>query len=216
MLNYLKPIRFPLSRGINRIKFFRKIRRNLLTQNKRGTYLWYAIGEIVLVVIGVLIALQINNNSKNHKKREFEITILENIKLAILADKVDCEQNLEYLKTELTNEQFLFDFLLGERIQPLDSLDYGNALEIDLLLSLYNASFNNIQNNVIGLITDNNLYKKITRFYDFYVASLNKLENKHDCANTYKNKLVFFEKHVKVITKKTTIFKDSYDDDSFK
>jgi Family of unknown function (DUF6090) len=53
------------------IKFFRKIRQNLLMENKTGKYFKYAIGEIILVVIGILIALQINNwneNRKNHKK----------------------------------------------------------------------------------------------------------------------------------------------------
>ena len=43
------------------IKFFRKIRYNLMEQNKTGKCLKYAIGEIVLVVIGILIALSINN-----------------------------------------------------------------------------------------------------------------------------------------------------------
>jgi uncharacterized membrane protein YgaE (UPF0421/DUF939 family) len=43
------------------IKFFRKIRKHLLAENKFSKYLIYAIGEIILVVIGILIALQINN-----------------------------------------------------------------------------------------------------------------------------------------------------------
>jgi len=53
------------------IKFFRKIRYDLMDKNKTGKYFKYAIGEIILVVIGILIALQINNwneNRKNHKK----------------------------------------------------------------------------------------------------------------------------------------------------
>ena len=43
------------------IKFFRKIRQRLLSENKFSKYLLYALGEIVLVVIGILIALRINN-----------------------------------------------------------------------------------------------------------------------------------------------------------
>lgn len=43
------------------IKFFKKIRQNLLNKGKTNKYFKYAIGEIVLVVIGILIALQINN-----------------------------------------------------------------------------------------------------------------------------------------------------------
>ena len=71
------------------IKFFRNIRKNLLSQGKTGKYLKYAIGEIILVVIGILIALQINNLNEQRKqnnleqdylialKREFENNLIE-------------------------------------------------------------------------------------------------------------------------------------------
>lgn len=62
------------------IKFFRKIRHQLLAQNRFSKYLIYAIGEIVLVVIGILIALQINNLNETKKTRLKEVTYLENIK----------------------------------------------------------------------------------------------------------------------------------------
>ncbi len=52
------------------IKFFRHIRKQLLTENKFSKYLLYAIGEIVLVVIGILIALSINNWNKRKVNRE--------------------------------------------------------------------------------------------------------------------------------------------------
>ncbi|MFI1770263.1 DUF6090 family protein [Thalassobellus citreus] len=51
------------------IKFFRKIRQNMLTENKFSKYLLYAIGEIVLVVIGILIALSINNQNESRKNQ---------------------------------------------------------------------------------------------------------------------------------------------------
>ena len=49
------------------IKFFRNIRKSLLNEGKTSKYLKYAIGEIVLVVIGILIALQINNWNEHRK-----------------------------------------------------------------------------------------------------------------------------------------------------
>mgnify|MGYP001591841413 CR=1 FL=1 len=49
------------------IKFFRRIRQGLLSENKFSKYLLYAIGEIILVVIGILIALQINNWNEKRK-----------------------------------------------------------------------------------------------------------------------------------------------------
>ena len=51
------------------IKFFRHIRKSLLEENKMGKYFKYAIGEIILVVIGILIALQINNWNEGIKDR---------------------------------------------------------------------------------------------------------------------------------------------------
>ena len=51
------------------IKFFRNIRKKLLTENRFNKYALYAIGEIVLVVIGILIALQINNQNELRKEQ---------------------------------------------------------------------------------------------------------------------------------------------------
>jgi hypothetical protein len=51
------------------IKFFRKIRKNMLTENKFSKYLIYAIGEIALVMIGILLTLQVNNWNKNQEKQ---------------------------------------------------------------------------------------------------------------------------------------------------
>ena len=62
------------------IKFFRKIRQNLLMDNKTSKYIKYAIGEILLVVIGILIALSINNWNENKKLTNKEVKILKEIK----------------------------------------------------------------------------------------------------------------------------------------
>ena len=61
------------------IKFFRRIRQKLIMENKTANYLKYAIGEIVLVVIGILIALQINNWNEDRKINLEEQRALLNI-----------------------------------------------------------------------------------------------------------------------------------------
>ena len=61
------------------IKFFRKIRQNLLTENKTGKYFKYAVGEIILVVIGILIALQINTSSQQKTNRDHIESILKSV-----------------------------------------------------------------------------------------------------------------------------------------
>ena len=58
------------------IKIFRKIRQQSLTENKFSKYLIYAIGEIILVAIGILIALQVNNWNNSRIERKTEIKLM--------------------------------------------------------------------------------------------------------------------------------------------
>jgi len=65
------------------IKFFRHIRKSLLMENKTGKYFKYAIGEIILVVIGILLALQVNNWNEARKIKAIEQTLLGDLKTEI-------------------------------------------------------------------------------------------------------------------------------------
>ncbi|WP_282043654.1 DUF6090 family protein [Winogradskyella flava] len=88
------------------IKFFRKIRQNLLSENKFSKYLLYAIGEIILVVIGILIALQINTWNQNISLNKQEIKALKNL-------KEDFKFNLEALKNaSKTNDKNIHSCLV--------------------------------------------------------------------------------------------------------
>jgi hypothetical protein len=64
------------------IKFFRRFRQRLISENKFSKYLLYAVGEIVLVVIGILIALSINNWNENRKLKAEENELLTNLSLS--------------------------------------------------------------------------------------------------------------------------------------
>jgi len=70
------------------IRFFRKIRQRLLTENKFSKYLIYAIGEILLVVIGILIALNINNWNENQKTIKLERVFLERLQVDLETDAI--------------------------------------------------------------------------------------------------------------------------------
>jgi len=82
--------------------FFKKIRHRLLTDNKFSKYLLYALGEIVLVVLGILIALSINNWNQDRKEEILELEYLERILTDLNADKkyfqrqiVECEEVMD-------------------------------------------------------------------------------------------------------------------------
>lgn len=116
------------------IKFFRKIRYNLMEQNKTGKYLKYAIGEIVLVVVGILIALSINN--WNQKRIAF---YEEQVLLKIL--KNDFENRLSEL--EQLNEGRKDGIKALEELMSLTNnlpVNY-NAKRIDSLLVIATVTY---------------------------------------------------------------------------
>ena len=94
------------------IKFFRKIRHRLLTENKISKYLLYAIGEIVLVVIGILIALQINNWNENKKEKNQSIFYHQQLinDLQIVISSLETDMNwARIVKTEINKATTILD-----------------------------------------------------------------------------------------------------------
>lgn len=88
------------------IKFFRNIRKNLLNEGKTSKYFKYAIGEIVLVVLGILIALQINNWNIERTDKIRETKYLKNIKLDLQKDLTSLTYQLEFRRRKLQVQCF--------------------------------------------------------------------------------------------------------------
>lgn len=105
------------------IKFFRNIRKNLLAQGKTTKYFKYAIGEIILVVIGILIALQINNWNEMRKSRVKEIEILKDFQKGLYFDIVQIDSTIsQYDRAKKAIIKVLKH--LEEDLPYSDSLDY--------------------------------------------------------------------------------------------
>lgn len=100
------------------IKFFSKIRYSLIEQNKSGKYFKYTIGEIILVVIGILIALSINNWNENRKNSIKEMPFLEGFKNDLMANKTELNRVIK--KAEITSNSS--DSILKLKRGELDSL----------------------------------------------------------------------------------------------
>ena len=77
------------------INFFRRIRQKLADDNKPLKYIRYAVGEIVLVVIGILIALAINNQNEQRNERKLEQIILKQLKEDYKANILQLENKIE-------------------------------------------------------------------------------------------------------------------------
>jgi len=70
------------------LRFFSKMRYKLATENRVAKYMRYAIGEILLVVIGILIALGLNNLRDQHKENKLELSILKQIETVVQGDSI--------------------------------------------------------------------------------------------------------------------------------
>ena len=96
------------------IKFFRKIRHKILTENKVSKYLLYAIGEIVLVVIGILIALQINNSNEQRKLNKQEQYLLLQMQKEFKADSINLDR-LAFLSGKKVREGKLLRKIITDK-----------------------------------------------------------------------------------------------------
>ena len=89
------------------LRFFRQIRQRLLTDNKFSKYLLYALGEIMLVVIGILIALQINNWNEERKQNHLEIVYLNRLHNELKKDITTFSNEIQRLeKKQRENSRF--------------------------------------------------------------------------------------------------------------
>ena len=152
------------------IKFFRKIRYDLMEKNKTGKYLKYAIGEIVLVVIGILIALQINNWNENIKAKEKEVKLLIELKDDLLETKNDLLTDIEKAQQILATTNTFYKAIIEDQISDKTPFKLSTSYILDTAilfpkLSAYEA----IQSEGITIISNDNLRKKITDFYQLHL-----------------------------------------------
>ena len=150
------------------IKFFRKIRQQLIQENKMGKYFKYAIGEILLVVIGILIALQINNWNENRKDRAEELKILKSLHKEVKSNIVAFD--FDYTIQQRNMKVIQSTVILRPSLYTLGQLD---SLFLSTRPHSYNASFG-ILNSIVStgkieLITNDTLKESISELKDYII-----------------------------------------------
>jgi Family of unknown function (DUF6090) len=93
------------------LKIFRKIRQNLLSENKTSKYTIYAIGEIFLVVVGILIALQINNWNETKKEQAITDKYLSGFVSDLEKDRIQLETLIAVRKKQSASAKALLDMI---------------------------------------------------------------------------------------------------------
>ena len=155
------------------INFFRKIRRQLVNDNKFLQYSRYALGEIVLVVIGILIALAINNWNENRKERIQEqkvltelLTSLEHNYSRMVADSVN--------RSDWNRSSDIVIRSLAQGLPYSDTMNlhFQNARKPGTNLSLSYAGYESLKNVGYEIITSDTLRKTIVELFELNYRNL--------------------------------------------
>lgn len=153
------------------IKFLRRIRQNLLSENKFSKYLIYAIGEIILVVIGILIALQINNRNEYKKAYESASNDLKQIQYELSQDINSYNADISYNNWAIKYFNHIklkeFDSINAKKIFGIVSGHIGN-----LDVSKSYDKLNNAGN--MDIIKNSSL---VNALHDYYLEERKKYNN---------------------------------------
>jgi len=154
------------------IKFFRPIRKDLIEKNKTGKYLKYAIGEIILVVIGILIALSINNWNEENKNEIVEQNFYKEILNDLEKDKVKLEGLRVFYNNRIEHAGWLLEMVRNPNV-PIDNIEFGKRIQplyYGPLPVTYEASFDAAMSSGVFTNFKNKLFlKTLNQYYADFV-----------------------------------------------
>ncbi|MCJ7468016.1 MAG: DUF6090 family protein [Maribacter sp.] len=196
------------------INFFRKIRKKLANNNKPLKYLRYAVGEIVLVVIGILLALQINNWNENYKNTKKERGYLINLQQDLISDSLRLNELKNNFEIAVKSKRIFENLLNGKNI-TMDSLIIHFMNQHDFVNDFIpnSTTLDELKNsNGLNLISNPILRRQIVTLYNSYDDLIIKLKlgaEKSQIILAYTSKFV---KNIDAITNDEiyTLLDDNY------
>lgn len=152
----------------------------MLIENKLSKYLLYAIGEILLVVVGILIALQINNNNESQKLVQKEIEILQLLQESLTTDLARFEKVTSFYKVSRNSIERVLDHL-ENNLPYEDTLasDFFNSTIYYTQTSFVNGPFQTLKSSGLELISNTALRLKIVEVYDDWDPSMESSEKQY-------------------------------------
>lgn len=172
------------------ISLFRKIRQKLLNQHKITQYLAYAVGEIFLVVIGILIALQINTWNELRKTRSYELKMLKELKATLERDRGYFANQLPRLTTKQNAANCLL-LMLENKEENLDSLNrHFSNLRFDLLFQYNSGAYGSIKSGGIDKISNDSIRAKMAGIYEFFIPRSEKIFEGLNESESVENELI--------------------------
>lgn len=169
------------------MKLFRKFRQVLIQKGDLKKYLLYAIGEILLVMIGILLAFQVNTWNNNRLKRTAELSIYKNIRDQIISDKIHIQNQIDYSNNYAVQFDYAIEIIELNDLTKADTLgkiavNLSNYSDFDKQGNIYETLVNSGE---IKLLRNRNIIEGIRELEERYLY-INRMENIHyDAIMTY-------------------------------
>ena len=144
-------------------RFFRQIRRQIVNEGRLRKYIFYAIGEIVLVVVGILIALQINNSNELRLQRQSEISYLRNLKVDLQINVQELDKFITARNGRIKSARKMIEYFEGAPLDDLEDFNYHN-IHVQLWQKFYqnNNTFQELVNSGnLGIISNNEIKNEL-------------------------------------------------------
>lgn len=161
--------------------FFKYLRRRMLANRKFGKYLLYAIGEVLILVIGIFFALQVNRWDQQRLNKNVEISILKALKEELQADLAALQRG----DLPLLNEVLVSSEIIANHIEK--DLPYNDSLAYHFLASNYtthliynNGAISTLRSVGVNTITNEKLRNQIIKLFDVNYNFMDYLGINHD------------------------------------
>jgi len=167
------------------IKFFRNIRQHMIKENKVSKYLFYAIGEILLVVIGIIIAVQIGNWNNKVNREKLEKVLLAQIKDELSSIYGDIESDLHILELGTRSNFRILDYI-QENVSYADSMCFDFYwLAKDEYIYPESSVYSRIKEVGFDIIKNESVKQSLQRLYEAGFPRISKDNSFHPDIETY-------------------------------
>jgi cell division protein FtsL len=148
------------------LKLFRKIRHRFLQENRFNKYLLYAIGEIILVVIGILIALQINNWNTERQQRNLEVKILKEIQTNLSFDLIEIREDISVMDSIILASKEVIEFI-NTNDKPSTNFNYNvSKLKVVPHFNPNKSGYELLVSKGVEVIRNDSLRATISKLYE--------------------------------------------------
>lgn len=157
------------------LRLFRRLRKRLINEKKAGKYFLYAFGEVIILIFGILIALQVNNWNEKRQKQDLESVILLAIKADLDKDLINCKNDILIHKLQVNSSNIILDHINND-LTYNDSLSSHFLETCSYTITTYNnASFETLKSLGVGLISNVELRNEIIYMYDSHQYFLSEM-----------------------------------------